>query len=210
MKSASKYHTESKGIILQNTIRNCDVVFNISLKIAEKTNFKIPFRIAKLCSSKHPQKSHNSNFQNIIHNDKVTFFKISLGIAKYSSSKQTHTKENHTPPHHTQKPSTTLPLHRRPHIPPAFQSGPTSHPEGQKLGPLNSALPVVRFECTGRQGYFGDMDFGCSVFHYCTDAGERFSFKCNPGLKFNEVRVVGFVEWMLLLLLLSGYYDFFY
>ncbi|ROT72104.1 hypothetical protein C7M84_009519 [Penaeus vannamei] len=51
---------------------------------------------------------------------------------------------------------------------------------------LNSALPVVRFECTGRQGYFGDMDFGCSVFHYCTDGGERFSFKCNAGLKFNE------------------------
>ncbi|KAK7076421.1 hypothetical protein SK128_016671 [Halocaridina rubra] len=61
-------------------------------------------------------------------------------------------------------------------------------PEGEKLGPLNSALPIVRFECTGRGGgYYGDMDFGCSVFHYCTTGGQRYTFRCSKGLKFNEI-----------------------
>ncbi|XP_068234893.1 mucin-2-like [Palaemon carinicauda] len=61
-------------------------------------------------------------------------------------------------------------------------------PLGQKLGPLNSELPVVRFECAGRGGgYYGDMDFGCSIFHYCTADGTRYTFKCTKGLKFNEM-----------------------
>ncbi|XP_071526622.1 uncharacterized protein [Panulirus ornatus] len=61
-------------------------------------------------------------------------------------------------------------------------------PHGEKLDALSSVLPLVRFECQGRPvGYHGDMDFGCSVFHYCGDAGQRFTYKCTEGLKFNEM-----------------------
>ncbi|XP_066972026.1 LOW QUALITY PROTEIN: mucin-17-like [Macrobrachium rosenbergii] len=68
------------------------------------------------------------------------------------------------------------------------QKNPDVPPHGQKLGPLNSELPVVRFECAGRGGgYYGDMDFGCSIFHYCTADGTRYTFKCTKGLKFNEM-----------------------
>lgn len=69
----------------------------------------------------------------------------------------------------------------------ASPSTPTP-PHGQRLDALSSVLPLVRFQCQGRAGgYYGDMDFGCSVFHYCGDSGERFSYKCTDGLKFNEV-----------------------
>lgn len=69
------------------------------------------------------------------------------------------------------------------------QSAPTEAPRGgERLDAQHSVLPLVRFSCRGRsEGYYGDMDFGCTVFHYCTDEAQRFSFKCDEGMKFNEV-----------------------
>ncbi|XP_069184433.1 uncharacterized protein [Procambarus clarkii] len=66
--------------------------------------------------------------------------------------------------------------------------GPPSTPsQGARVDARHSVLPLVKFECVGRTGgYYGDMDFGCSVFHYCTDSGQRFTFQCSEGLKFNE------------------------
>ncbi|XP_063888947.1 protein piccolo-like [Scylla paramamosain] len=59
---------------------------------------------------------------------------------------------------------------------------------GERLDTHHSVLPLVRFACEGRtEGYYGDMDFGCIVFHYCDKDGHRFSFKCDEGMKFNEV-----------------------
>ncbi|KAG7164382.1 U-scoloptoxin(01)-Er1a-like 2 [Homarus americanus] len=64
---------------------------------------------------------------------------------------------------------------------------PQTPPQGEKLDAQHSILPLVRFECVGRAGgYYGDMDFGCTVFHYCAKSGQRFTFKCTPGLTFNE------------------------
>lgn len=45
----------------------------------------------------------------------------------------------------------------------------------------------VRFQCKGRNGYFGDQDFDCQVFHYCSHEGKRFTFRCGKGLTFSEV-----------------------
>ncbi|KAF2355623.1 Chitin binding domain [Trinorchestia longiramus] len=47
----------------------------------------------------------------------------------------------------------------------------------------------VRFQCKGRTGYFGDEDFGCKVFHFCSHDGKRFTFRCGKGLAFNEMTV---------------------
>ncbi|XP_045114647.1 mucin-5AC-like [Portunus trituberculatus] len=59
---------------------------------------------------------------------------------------------------------------------------------GERLDTHHSVLPLVRFVCEGRsEGYYGDMDFGCIVFHYCDKDAHRFSFKCDEGMKFNEV-----------------------
>nr|XP_053653233.1 uncharacterized protein LOC128702834 [Cherax quadricarinatus] len=65
---------------------------------------------------------------------------------------------------------------------------PSTPSQGQRMDPRHSVLPLVRFQCVGRpSGYYGDMDFGCTVFHYCTDSAQRFTYQCIDGLKFNEV-----------------------
>ncbi|XP_018008678.1 mucin-17 isoform X2 [Hyalella azteca] len=47
----------------------------------------------------------------------------------------------------------------------------------------------VRFQCKGRTGYFGDDDFACQVFHFCSHDGKRYTFRCGNGLAFNEMTV---------------------
>lgn len=48
----------------------------------------------------------------------------------------------------------------------------------------------VRFQCKGRSGYYGDQDFDCQVFHFCSHDGKRFTFRCGKGLTFNEVSMI--------------------
>ena len=48
----------------------------------------------------------------------------------------------------------------------------------------------VRFQCKGRTGYYGDEDFDCAVFHFCSHNGKRFTFRCGKGLTFNEVSFI--------------------
>ncbi|XP_050695967.1 msx2-interacting protein-like [Eriocheir sinensis] len=73
----------------------------------------------------------------------------------------------------------------------AWRSSPTEAPQGgERLDSQHSVIPLVKFSCRGRsEGYYGDMDFGCTVFHYCTGESQRFSFKCDEGMKFNEMTI---------------------
>jgi hypothetical protein len=55
------------------------------------------------------------------------------------------------------------------------------------LSQLQVSLPNVRFDCSARQeGYYGDPDYKCEVFHYCNNEGKRDTFLCPSNSKFNQ------------------------
>ena len=54
--------------------------------------------------------------------------------------------------------------------------------------PRGFALSSVRFQCSGRTGYFGDEDFDCRVFHFCGEDDKRTTFRCGGERRFDEVR----------------------
>jgi len=55
------------------------------------------------------------------------------------------------------------------------------------LSQLQVSLPNVKFDCSGRQeGYYGDPDYRCEVFHYCNNDGKRDTFLCPSNSKFNQ------------------------
>lgn len=64
---------------------------------------------------------------------------------------------------------------------------------GRTLDDTEAKRPLqvssVRFQCKGRSGYYGDQDFDCKVFHFCSHDGKRFTFRCGNGLSFDEVRL---------------------
>ncbi|CAG2111640.1 unnamed protein product, partial [Medioppia subpectinata] len=55
------------------------------------------------------------------------------------------------------------------------------------LSQLQVSLPNVKFDCTSRpEGYYGDPDYRCEVFHYCGTGGKRDTFLCPSNSKFNQ------------------------
>ena len=55
------------------------------------------------------------------------------------------------------------------------------------LSQLQVSLPNVKFDCGSRaEGYYGDPDYRCEVFHYCGANGKRDTFLCPSNSKFNQ------------------------
>ena len=55
------------------------------------------------------------------------------------------------------------------------------------LSQLQVSLPNVKFDCSSRgEGYYGDPDYRCEVFHYCSGSGKRDTFLCPSNSKFNQ------------------------
>ncbi|KAG8184234.1 hypothetical protein JTE90_013210 [Oedothorax gibbosus] len=55
---------------------------------------------------------------------------------------------------------------------------------------LQSILPKVTFDCSGKTGYFPDIQFHCEVFHYCKSDGGRTTFACPHKSIFNQLSMV--------------------